>query len=59
MNRPGPVVSRVPNSLAIASPPKYRLKVALPARIPQDAAVGIVFWLVSNREEPQEAEAPE
>jgi hypothetical protein len=37
MNRPGPVVSRVQTPLAVASAPNYRLKVALPARFPQDA----------------------
>ena len=36
-NRSGSVVSRVQSPPATASVPKYRLKVALPARFPQDA----------------------
>ena len=37
MKLPGPVVSRAQTPLATASAPKYRLKVALPARFPQGA----------------------
>jgi hypothetical protein len=55
---PGPVVSRAQTRWQLPAPQKYRLKIALPARFPQGAVLGIIFLLVSNRKGPLEAKAP-
>jgi hypothetical protein len=56
MKRSAPVVSRAQTPPATASAPKYRLKVTLPARFPQDAGTSggqfsrrvLILWKVSG-----------